>query len=117
MKKNNIIIFSIIILMSSCVQKSYKQVIKFTLTVTNKKDIKTVGVRGEGKPFSWYNDVELIPIIKDSIYAATVETITGYKFAKVKFTVDGNMELEDKPNRIINFSGNDTTYYNATFNQ
>jgi hypothetical protein len=102
--------------MTSCVQKSYKQIIKFTVVVNGKKDIKTVGVRGKGKPFNWYNDLELTPIVKDSLYTAIIETTTGYKFAEVKFAVDGNMELEDKPNRKVIFSEKDTTYYNAIFN-
>lgn len=100
---------------SSCVQKSYKKTVVVTLTVPNMRDIKTVGIRGEGKPLSWDSDFEMKPIIKDSIYTASATVVTGYKFAEIKFVVNGEFELKDKPNRRVVFSTKDTTYYNAVF--
>lgn len=98
-----------------CVQKSYKKTVVVTLTIQNMHDIKTVGIRGEGNPLSWQSDFEMKPIIKDSVYTASVSAVTGYKFAEIKFTVNGEFELKDKPNRRVVFSDKDTTYYNAVF--
>ncbi len=117
MKKYQLIIISLLVLSaSSCVQKAYKKTIVITLTVQNIKDIKTVGIRGNGKPLSWDTDFEMTPIVKDSIYTATATTVTGYKFAEIKFTVNGDFELKEQPNRRLVFSDKDTTYYNAVFN-
>jgi hypothetical protein len=99
-----------------CVQKSYKKTVVVTLTVQNMHDIKTVGIRGEGNPLSWDSDFEMKPTIKDSVYTASVSAVTGYKFAEIKFTVNGEFELQDKPNRRVEFAEGDTTFYNAVFN-
>jgi hypothetical protein len=101
---------------NGCVQKATKKTVVITLTVQNMKDIKTAGIRGNGKPLSWDNDFEMKEVIKDSIYTATATTVTGYKFAEIKFTVNGEFELKEQPNRKLVFSDSDTTYYNATFN-
>jgi hypothetical protein len=100
----------------SCVQKSYRQTVVVRLSVPGVKDVKTVGIRGNGKPLSWDHDLEMTPIVKDSLYTATVTTVTGYKFAEIKFTVNGEFELADQPNRRIMFSGKDTTFVNAVYN-
>ena len=117
MKKYSIILLSLLIVSaSSCVQKAYKKTVVVTLTVQNIKDIKTVGIRGNGKPLSWDSDFEMKTIVKDSLYTATATTVTGYKFAEIKFTVNGDFELKEQPNRRVVFSDKDTTYYNAVFN-
>lgn len=103
-------------ILNGCVQKTYKKTVVFTLTVQNVKDIKSVGIRGNGKPLSWDNDFEMKPVIQDSIYTATATTVTGYKFAEIKFTVNGEFELKEQPNRRLVFSEGDTTFYNAVFN-
>ncbi len=103
-------------IINGCVQKAYTKTAVVTLTVANIKDIKSVGIRGNGKPLSWDYDVEMKPIVKDSLYTATITTVTGYKFAEIKFTVNGEFELKEQPNRRVVFSDKDTTYYNAVFN-
>lgn len=100
-----------------CVQKSYEQVVVFTLDVSDiKEKIETVGLRGEGKPLSWDADLPMNPIKKDSLYAVKVSATTGYKFAEVKFVVNGKFELEGKPNRRVIFDESRMTTYNAKFN-
>lgn len=101
---------------NGCVQKAYKKTVVVTLTVPNMKDIKTVGIRGNGKPLNWDKDFEMKELVKDSIYTATATTVTGYKFAEIKFTVNGEFELKEQANRRLVFSEGDTTYYNAIFN-
>ncbi len=104
-----------LILLSSCVQKSYKRTIVFTLDVSQVNNIKKVGIRGE-KPLNWDNDLELTKI-KDSFYKATVTFDTGYKFVECKFTVNEEFELQNQDNRRIDFNEiRDTTFYKASFN-
>jgi len=74
-----------------------------------------VGIRGQGKPLRWDNDFELKPVVKDSLYTETITAVTGYKFAEIKFTINGDFELKEQPNRRVVFSEKDTTYYNAIF--
>ena len=99
-----------------CVQKSYKKTVVVTLAVPGAKDIKSVGIRGQGKPLSWDHDFDMTLVVKDSLYTATITAVTGYKFAEIKFTVNGEYELKDQPNRKVLFSDKDTTYYTAVFN-
>ena len=115
--KNILFPFAVVLLYitNGCVQKSYTKTAVVTLSVTNRKDIKTVGVRGNGKPLSWDNDFEMTTVIKDSLYTAVITTVTGYKFAEIKFTVNGEFELKEQPNRRVVFSDKDTTYYNFIF--
>ncbi len=116
----NIAIISISILLLSatgCVQKAFKKTAVITLTVHNMKAVKTVGIRGNGKPLSWDYDLEMKELVKDSLYTATVTAVTGYKFAEIKFTVNGDFELKEKPNRRVQFDDGDTTFYNATFDK
>ncbi len=116
--KNKILIALLITTCSlACVQKAFLKTVIITLTVHNKKNIKTVGIRGNGNPLSWEKDYEMKEVIKDSIYSATVITMTAYKFGKIKFVVDGDWELKEQPNRKVIFNEKaDTTYFNATFN-
>lgn len=117
MKKYSIIVISLLLLsLAGCVQKSYTRTVVVTLKVSGIKNIKNAGIRGEGKPLSWDTDYEMKPIVKDSLYTATITTVTGYKFAEIKFTVNGDFELNNQPNRRVVFSDKDTTYYNALFN-
>lgn len=115
--KNKIIIALVFAISTvACVQKAYLKTIIVTLTISNKKDIKKVGIRGNGKPLSWREDFEMKEIIKDSVYTATVQVMTAYKFGEIKFTVDDEFEFKDQPNRRITFNEKgDTTYYNAKF--
>ena len=106
----------LLLLLAGCVQKSYKKTVVFTLLVPHIKDIKSAGIRGQGKPLSWDYDIKMTPIVKDSLYTATITTVTGYKFAEIKFTVNGEFELKEQPNRKVLFTNKDTTYYKAEFN-
>lgn len=116
MKKYSIILVSLLLLsLAGCVQKSYKKTVVVTVSVPNRKDINSVGIRGQVKPLSWDYDVEMKPVVKDSLYTSTITAVTGYKFAEIKFTLNGDFELKEQPNRRVVFSDTDTTYYNAIF--
>ncbi len=118
--KNSIIYTVIIIslLMSSCVQKTYKRTVVVTLDVSKVDNIQSVGIRGNGQPLSWENDYPMQEIVKDSLYKAIITTETGYLFAEGKCTVNGNFELQDKPNRRIEFdTKKDTTFVYFVFDK
>ncbi|MBS1734153.1 MAG: hypothetical protein JST02_12735 [Bacteroidetes bacterium] len=117
MKKYKLILFSFIMLVTGCVQPTRKQVVKITLHVNNMHDIKMAGIRGDGKPLSWNEDLVMKEIIKDSLYQASFTTNTGFRFFEMKFTINGEFELNDKPNRHIRFSDQDTTFYQALLNE
>jgi PBP1b-binding outer membrane lipoprotein LpoB len=116
MKNNKLLLATIILFFfTGCVQKSSKKTVLLKLNVEGLKDIRTVGIRGSQKPLSWDYDLELKPIVKDTLYTATFSLVTGYKFTEVKFTVNGQFELNEKDNRKIMFSEADTTVYEAKF--
>ena len=109
------ILTSIILALSSCVQKSSQKTIIVKLDVGSLDSVQTVGIRGEDKPLSWDYDMELKPVVKDSLYTVVFSLVTGYKFTEVKFTVNGQFELQEKDNRRIFFTDLDTTIYEAIF--
>jgi len=62
-----IMLLLLIVLTVSCVQKSYKRTVVFTLNVSGIKDIQKVGIRGNDKPLSWDNDMEM-NVLKKIVY-------------------------------------------------
>lgn len=116
--KTFIIIINIIILsLASCVQKTNKHSITLLVDVSSLKDIKTVGIRGNDKPFSWDYDTEMEVVKKDSLYKKTCTFETGRLCTEIKFTVNGDFELKDKQNRKIYFNQNGETVFKAKFDK
>lgn len=116
MKNKTIIVLTLFIGLSACVQKAYRKTIVFSLDVHGIKEIKSVAIRGAEKPLSWRKDLEMQPVFKDNLYRIATTFLTGYKFTEVKFVINGEFELKDKDNRKVNFADGDTTFYNAVFN-
>ena len=104
------------LLVTSCVQKTFKKTVVFRLNTSEIKEVKKVGIRGKDKPLSWDYDTKMKEIKKDSLYEIAVTFETGYKFAEVKFVVNDTFEFKDKDNIRIVFSEKDTTFYNAKYN-
>lgn len=117
MKNYSSFVFIAMLFCVSCVQKSYKRTVVFQLNTAGIPNIQTVGLRGEGNPLSWDMDIAMQPIVKDSLYTATITTVTGYLFTEVKFTINGTLELKDAGNRKVVFSKGDTTIYKSVFNK
>lgn len=116
MKKSIIYTFIVIgAMLSGCVQKSRQVTVNLKLHISGIKNIKQVGVRGNGKPLSSDKDLVMQPVIKDSVYAVSFTTITGYKFLECKFTVDDKTELEGQPDRRIEFGNKNTVTYEARY--
>jgi PBP1b-binding outer membrane lipoprotein LpoB len=111
-------ILTILITFSSCVQKTYDRKVRFLLDVSQMAPIKSCGLRGSNSPLSWDQDLEMKPLIKDSLYSVDVTFNTGYLGCEVKFVVNGQFELQNKDNRRIPFDVNkDTTIYSAVFDK
>jgi hypothetical protein len=104
------------LLLAACVQPSYQRVVVVTLSFSPKTKVHTAGIRGEGKPLSWYTDYPMQELVKDSLYRALITTQTAYSKAEFKFTRNGEFEFENGDNRIVAFNTNDTTYYQGVFN-
>jgi putative oxidoreductase len=104
-------------MLGGCVQKSSKKTIFLKLHTEGNPKIQTVGVRGSDKPLSWDYDFEMKPVTKDSIYETTYSFVTGYAFTELKFTINGQFELNNHGNRRIVFGKNDTIIYEARFNE
>lgn len=102
---------------SACVQKTYRKTVVFTLHTEKQKGIKTVGLRGDANPLSWGKDTLMKELVKDSLYQLTITGVTGYKYGEVKFTINGEFELKEKPNRRVVFAEGDTTFYEAIFDE
>lgn len=115
--KNYIFALLILISLCSCVQKTKTHVVTLFLDVSGIKDIKTVGIRGEEKPFSWDSDLEMEVVKKDSIYKKTIEIKTGRLCTEIKFTINGDFELKDKENRKVYFNQKGNTIYKATYDK
>ena len=105
------------LLFTSCVQKSYKKTVVFTLDVSEIKNIKKVGIRGKDKPLSWDYDTEMKFSPKENLYKVTTTFETGYKFTEVKFVVNDTFEFQNQDNRRVDFSEKDTTFFKAKFNK
>lgn len=117
--KNIVIIIAIVfsLLVISCVQKTYKKTVVFTLDTSEIKNVKKVGIRGNDKPLSWDYDTEMKAIKKDSLFQITITGETGYKFTEVKFVVNDTFEFQNEDNRRVHFSEKDTTFFKAKFNK
>jgi hypothetical protein len=116
--KTNKLIFALFLVFfaTNCVQKTSLKTVVVHLTIKGRQDIKTVGIRGNGKPLSWDKDFLMKTVVQDSLYTVTITARTAYKFAEIKFTVNGEFELQNKPNRRVIFNEkNDTTVYKAVF--
>lgn len=118
MKKNNLLLFLMFLLgVASCVQPVFRKTITVYLEVKEKSNIQSVGIRGNGKPLSWNDDYPMTPVVKDSLYVARFTVVTGYKTGEIKFTVNGEFELKNQPNRLVQFSETDSMVYRAVFDQ
>lgn len=115
--KNKLLVMALVVLFTACVQKKNKKVIVATLKVDNKTNIQTVGIIGGADPLNWDNGFPMQQMVKDSLYSASFIVETGYKFLELKFTIDGEPELKDGPNRRINLSDADSIFLKAVFNE
>ncbi len=117
MKKYIVYSLATLLFLTSCVQKTKKHSITLLLDVSGMKDIKSVGIRGNDKPFSWDYDTEMEVVKKDSLYKKTYTFETGRICTELKFTINGEFEFQDQENRKVYFDKNNETIYKAKFNK
>ncbi len=111
-------ILTILKTFSSCVQKTYDRKVRFLVDVNQMAPIKSCGLRVSNNPLSWDQDLEMKPIVKDSLYSVAVTFNTGYLGCEVKFVVNGQFELQNQDNRRFAFDiEKDTTFYSAVFDR
>jgi hypothetical protein len=115
MKKYSLFILACLVTAIGCVQPTRTRVAVLTLDVSGMGPVKSVGVRGEGNPLSWRKDYPMTALSEDSLYTVTLTSQTPYDFTEIKFTVNGQYELEGKDNRRLVFTG-DSTFFRAKFN-
>lgn len=102
----------------SCVQKTKKRVVIYTVDISKMDSIKKVGIRGGDSPLFWQNDYLMKEILKDSLYQVTIISETGRICNEFKFSVNENLELEGKENRKVYFdTKSDTTKVSFVFNK
>lgn len=117
MKKHSLLgLLALAALLPACVQKATDKTVVYLLDVRGHPGVQQVGLRGRDNPLSWDHDLVLTPVKKDSLYRAVVTTHTGYNVTEVKFTLNGEFELTDQPNRRVVFGPTDTVVYRARFN-
>jgi hypothetical protein len=108
----------ILALCASCVQKTHKRTVIFTLNVYGIKDVQKVGIRGWDKPLSWDKDYPLQEIVKDSLYQTIITGETGRIYTEFKFSVNEKLELDGNENRRVYFdTKNDTTKVSFVFDK
>ena len=106
-----------LICLSSCVQPSYEREIQFLLRFPSVQKPDNVAVRGNDSPLSWEKDYPLVFDTLKNAYVGTVKLKTGYRFTEFKFVADGTFELEQQPNRRLNFKDRSKIEYVAVFNK
>lgn len=116
MKFIKLLSIATIFLLSSCIQKTKNQSVTLLLDVSGQKNIEIVGVRGQGNPLEWDKDLVMTTIKKDSLYKIIFVSKTGRLCNELKFTINGNFELQDKDNRKVYFDKSGKTVYKAKFN-
>lgn len=95
--------------MASCVQKTEKQTVVFEVAVPSTGGkVANVALRGTDSPLNWQEDKVMEYDSLKGVYRGTVTYNTGYKFTEYKYVVNGIFEMQDKPNRRVNF--NDKNY-------
>jgi len=107
-------IILLVLCMYGCVQKTYKRTVVYRLTVSSSDSTTKVSVKGKDEPLNW-DEGKTLEKVDSNVYQTTVTYKTGYLFTEVKFIVNGNFELNNEPNRVVNFREGDTTFYNAVF--
>jgi len=108
----------ILILLMAGVQDTKLQTITVQVTLPKKTAVKSMGVRGGDQPLSWDTDLPMREVIKDSVYTTQFQINTGFNFTRIKFALNGEIELNGKDNRKIKLSENSTsTSYKAVYDQ
>lgn len=113
-----LILFSVCLMLNSCVQKTHEKVIHFTLDMNGIQNPEKVGVRGEFGQNPWNETFYMSDDNNDNIFEGTIIKMTGQGGMDFKFVnKEDEFELEGQANRTIPFKYQpETIYYEAIFN-
>lgn len=115
--KNFALFFILAMTVASCVQKTYERKVELTLRLPQKQAVTSIGVYGSGNPLSWQQPLALKPIIADSVYRVTFTAKTGFLQTELKFMVNEQWELNNKPNRILKYNTEGVTKMEVVFDR
>ena len=85
------------------------------LDVTERKEIKSVGICGNDKPFSWENEIKNESCKIDLLHKKTFERNTKRICTESKFTVKNKCDLTHNENQKKYFSDQKTAVNTAKF--
>ena len=85
------------------------------LNVTERKGIKSVGIYGNDKPFSWENEIKNESCKIDLLHKKTFERNTKRICTESKYTVKNKCDLTHNENQKKYFSDPKTKVYKVTF--
>ena len=106
------------LLLSGCVQQTYKRTVRFSVDMSGIPDVTSVGVRGNFQPLNWQKNYSLTDDDGDSVYTGEITFDTPFDFVEVKFVKNENtFELEGKENRRVYFDQKDKVTYNTVFDK
>ena len=118
MKKSTVICIFLCAVLTSCVQKTYKQEVRFEVDARHLNEIQSIGVRGGLPPLSWNEDFLLSDPNKDSVFTGTITLDLPYDYVEVKFVKNGSeYELNGLPNRKLYFDPSKVTIFSAQFDR
>ena len=113
-----LIIGILILLVSSCVQQTYKRTIQFRVDASNLEEVETMSIRGQMSPLNWKTNYLLEDVDNDSIYTTEITFDTPFDYVDIKFVKNmDEFELEREDNRRIMFNGMDSIKYYAVFDK
>ena len=113
---NYILLITISLIASSCVQETHLKTIKFQLDMRHVDSIINPGVRGQFTSPSWQETILLEDKNQDGIYEGEVSFQAAQYGVQFKFVNNDDYELEGGDNRFIKFEYKPETFsYKAVF--
>lgn len=110
------VIISVLLLLTSCVQKTKEQTILFEVDTSHQKDIISLEIRGGLTPLSWKKGIQLDDADGDGIYTGSVTLDVPYDYVELKFVKnETEYELKGQPNRKVYFDKSGTTTYTTRY--
>ena len=119
MKNTHLLLIVLIAgLFHSCVQDTTPLTLQIKALPGADTTIKTLGLRGEVDPLSWYSDTMLTGPDDSGYYIGKIVFHIPYRQIEAKLVANGSrFELDNQPGRSITWGESDTLVYWATFDQ
>ena len=111
-----ITVILLILFLSSCVQQCHDKIVTFKVDMRQVEQIESVGIKGNLPPLSRDEILPLTDDNNDGIYEAKITINTAKNQLYFKFTKNGEVELKNQDNRVLNFKyEQETLTYLAVF--